>query len=42
MPWVKANIEGRAGFRVNLPRSRIHYTDINSLYASAMIYFMPV
>ena len=42
MPWVRANIAGRAGYRVGLPNSRIHYTDINSLYASAMRYFMPI
>ena len=36
------NIEGIAVFRINLSRSRIHYADINSLYASAMRYFMPV
>ena len=40
IPWVRANIEGRAGYRVGLPNSRIHYTDVNSLYASAMRYFM--
>ena len=42
MPWVRANIEGRAGYRVGIPHSRIFYTDINSLYASAMRYFMPI
>ena len=42
MPWVRANIAGRAGYRVGLPNSRIYYTDINSLYASAMRYFMPI
>ena len=42
MPWIKANIEGKAGYKVNLPKSRIHYTDVNSLYASAMRYYLLV
>jgi hypothetical protein len=38
MPWVRANIAGRAGYRVGLPHSRIFYTDINSLYANRKLH----
>jgi hypothetical protein len=33
MPWVRANIKERSGYRVGIPNSRIFYTDI--------IQFMP-
>jgi hypothetical protein len=38
----KNKCRGRAGYRVNLPLSRIHFPDINSLYVSAMRYFLHV
>ena len=39
---LKQTLKEKLDTEYDLPRSRIHYTDINSLYASAMRYYQHV